>query len=459
MLNSKYLKKIAKAWLKHQGKLAKQSKGLVNVENALCYFEGSMVFDLSYLKVSAVKCICRWFCYLVANKKHINLSFKLFKKLLSSSELNITSEMELVIAVDSWIKNDYKQRKKFAKELIKQIRIPLLSKACLENLLAGYSSFSNCEESKRYINKAIYDKPINTYDRNSINHQARYCSQKKFEIVLSEEHNLYKLYDRNSFGANKRVENLLELDSSTYKSVFINGVIYLIGSDFIYSYSTLKKKFIEKKSLGRKRISLYASICNFMGKINIVGGFHAKGRRLTIYDPNLDTWEERAEMSVNKIEVGVSVFCGKLVVTGGSIRDQRQRQRMTNTVEVYDHFSNSWSPMPPLLREKCRHDSVSIGNKLYVISFINSCEVFDYFSNVFVLIQNRMPHLGWWLSKVNCLSIGKKIVVFKSRSIYKYAKFNVEKQKWSKVDVPTSKKKKSEQQLQFNCNCIKSPVY
>ena len=173
-------------------------------------------------------------------------------------------------------------------------------------------------------------------------------------------------------------------------------------------------------------------------------------------------------MSVHKSDVAFSVFCGKLVVTGGCIRDQRQVKHLTNTVEVYDHFSNSWSPMPPMLEQKCSHDSVSIGSKLYVISNRSSSEVFDYFSNVFARIQKRMPRSGWFWSNVKCLSIGNKIVAFSSNHLYKYAEFDVEKQEWSEVDDQKwsrmvegrrSRMVGKEEDLQFWYSCIKSPMY
>ena len=226
MFNSEVMKDVAKDIIESS----------INVENAFFVFEGSILFNLPRLKVSALKCIFRWFSYLVSNKKHYDLKFDSFRSLLFSSALDITSEMEVVIAADSWIKHDYKQRNKFAKELIKQIRLPLLSKACLENQLADYSSFSNCEESKRYINNAIDNKPLNTYNTNFIGHQARYCSQENFEIVLSEKHNLYKVNNRKSYEVSKEVQNLLQFDFRAYKSIYINGVVYLFGSYFIYSY-------------------------------------------------------------------------------------------------------------------------------------------------------------------------------------------------------------------------------
>ena len=49
------------------------------------------------------------------------------------------------------------------------------------------------------------------------------------------------------------VDCLLELYSSIYKSTLINGVIHLVGSNFMYSYSTLTKQLVDKKSLGIKK--------------------------------------------------------------------------------------------------------------------------------------------------------------------------------------------------------------
>ena len=109
--------------------------------------------------------------------------------------------------------------------------------------------------------------------------------------------------------------------------------------------------------------------------------------------------------------------------------------------------------MPSMIEEKSFHDSVSIENKLYVISYESCCEVFDYFSNVFVLIRNRMPPFGW--SGVKCLSIGNKIIAFSVRRLHKYAEFDVEKQEWSEVfEIPSLRGEDHSY-----CSCIKSPMY
>ena len=165
----------------------------------------------------------------------------------------------------------------------------------------------------------------------SLGYQARYCNQEIFGIMLNVGYNSYKLDNKKSYDAIKRLLSSLNLDYITYKIIFINGVIRLIGYHFICSYSTLTNELNGKKRLSRKHINQHACICNFMGKINIVGGWHAGGEKLKIYDPKSDTSEKRAEMSVRRIDVAFSVFCGKLVVTGGCSRDDRHVQHLTNS--------------------------------------------------------------------------------------------------------------------------------
>ena len=183
-------------------------------------------------------------------------------------------------------------------------------------------------------------------------------------------------------------------------------------------------------------------------KINIVGG-----GRLTIYDPNSNTWEQRAEKSVHRISAAMTVFCGKVVVSGGVLIERSHHP--TNTVECYDHASNAWLPMPPMLEGRNSHGSVSIRSKLYIISNHDQvCEQFDFFSNVFVRVQNSMPNNYLMSTDVNCVSIGNNIIAFIGFSLEKYVVYDTEKQEWSEMFENTFVRK-----YNLNCSCMKLPVF
>ena len=66
------------------------------------------------------------------------------KKILFSSEIYITSELEVFTAANDWISFKLNKRKKFAKSLLMKMRFPLLSDPSLKHLL-GYSICKNDE--------------------------------------------------------------------------------------------------------------------------------------------------------------------------------------------------------------------------------------------------------------------------------------------------------------------------
>ena len=94
------------------------------------------------------------------------------KDLLSNSGLKISTEIETFYAGHFWIKHNPKVRSKFAKELIKLVRLPLLSYAALILLLKKESSFTKCFRSKNYLKNVINNVPkksINTFSNESQN--------------------------------------------------------------------------------------------------------------------------------------------------------------------------------------------------------------------------------------------------------------------------------------------------
>ena len=82
---------------------------------------------------------------------------------------------------------------------------------------------------------------------------------------------------------------------------------------------------------------------------------------------------------------GCSVFRGNIVVSGGT----NQVSGELNTVESYNVFADSWSPMPSMINSKIDHSLVVVKNKLFVIAKeINSCEYFDNDCKKFFVLKS-----------------------------------------------------------------------
>ena len=122
----------------------------------------------------------------MTNQKHLDLDFRAFKKICKSSELNITSEMELVHAIKNWINYVKIRRSSLTINLLRTIRLPLLSDAAKNKLLLRKSVFSKSYRCINYIQSSLSFKNQLYVDATSVNLQHRYCSQENFNVVLSD---------------------------------------------------------------------------------------------------------------------------------------------------------------------------------------------------------------------------------------------------------------------------------
>ena len=108
-------------------------------------------------------------------------------KLISSSNILITSEIEVFDALDAWISHKLEERSKFAKSLLLQVRFPLLSDCALEYMLNKDSSFKQVEECRTITNDVLNNK-FNYFRKPKSYVTIRYCSQpvSTFKELLSK---------------------------------------------------------------------------------------------------------------------------------------------------------------------------------------------------------------------------------------------------------------------------------
>ena len=246
-------------------------------------FESVMLFYQLYPHFSIFHCafefIERWFCLITEKQMHLDLPVYFFKRVLSSSGLNITSELEVFKAAVSWINKNSKQRRTLAKGLIKKIRLPLLSCAALSKLLKKESPFSQCAESRKYIEKANNDKTVSKFDHDQ-NCQARYCSQDKFDIIIClNTHRLFNYHTIQKLMVNKLTKLPCALRITDTEEIFdvwavvsINEMMYILCKKFIHSFSFFTKKWAEKINCLKHIRSRGNCACNFMGRLFVFGG-------------------------------------------------------------------------------------------------------------------------------------------------------------------------------------------
>ena len=94
-----------------------------------------------------------------------------------------------------------------------------------------------------------------------------------------------------------------------------------------------------------KRVASSASLVS--GKIYVIGGWNYVGSNIVTYgnvweyDPATDTWDDttRMDMPTPRAYLSTNVIDGKIYAFGGS-----NETTALSTVEVYDPFTNTWTP-------------------------------------------------------------------------------------------------------------------
>ena len=425
----------------------------IKIKNVAAIYNFSHLFNSSNVSKLSLQFIELCFQMLVDSTSFLELEFKLVSKILSSSELNIDSEMEVFNAIVLWLGHN-EEHSKYAKGLILKVRLSLLSDPALKLITEKISCFI---DDFAFINEVITvkNKGLNLKYMKTL---SRYCTHNNFNIFFCGGKNLGSVVrDVYSIKAHKlkSVEKLPNLNEGRqwHEVVCIKGEIFVFGGKDIvdncitsiekYSSYTNAWEIIAK--LPVKRFKFCA--CSFMGNAYILGGFiQVETLNSCLMFTTADySWKEVAEMNESRCFASCVVFEGKIVVSGG------YNNRRLNTVEAYDHVANTWTNMPNMVEERYYHKSVAVKNKLFLIDGdrTKTCEVYDSTCKKFVLLKTPNNCLVNYKNLEAVITIGSKLYVFHERKSTCLT-YDIENDTWSEESCEINK-------ILLNFSCAKLP--
>ena len=416
--------------------LYKAVEGKINTNYVAALYNFSQLFSSSNASKPPLQFIECCFQMFVDSSSFLELDLKLISKVLSSSELNIDSEMQVFNAVVSWLGHNEK-RSKYAKYLFLKVGIFLLSDPALKLIKEKVSCII---DDFPFINKVIKEKNLGPHSK-SMKNVCRYCTHKNFNIFFCGGMSSFKVVrDVYSVKADelKTVKNLpiLKKCRQRHEVILIKGDIFVFGGidvgfkciTSIEKYSDFSIAWEIIAHLPDERVDFCVS--SYMGYAYVLGGCFQQEtiNSCLMFNPGDCSWKEVAEMNETRCYASCTVFEGKIVVSGGL-----NNNRSLTTVEAYDHVANTWTNMPNMIEERYHHKSVAVKNKLFIVGGIRtSCEVYDLNCGKFNLLkfikETIFEHLKY---PINVLSIKNKLYVFNG---YKknFLLYDVEKNDWSK---------------------------
>ena len=219
-----------------------------NVCFYISFVTNNSLHDSEIIKLFKKK-VDRWFCYISKEEKHLDLPYDIVKRICKSQNLKISSELEVLNFIDAWIKHNQVKRSKYTLDLLKTIKLPLLTVTALNQILKGKSSFSKCLKCQSHIKNAISNK--HNLDPTSDKCQSRYFNdesnymlvpQHKYLKSKIESYILLKFDEKNNSQVVSQIKPFYEIEAGMYND---ENVYYFI-TKFVY-------KKVKTNNLGGSR--------------------------------------------------------------------------------------------------------------------------------------------------------------------------------------------------------------
>ena len=429
-----------------KNKISEHLKNKISLLTVCTYFSLANRFKITSLAKETFYYFERCFTMVVETKSFIQIDFEDLRKILCSCKLQVDTELEVFNAANTWVNCNTAQRRKFTKDLLSKVRLPLLSKYALTYILdLEDSCFSSSDDCVATIKKCLENKNKSMRVKDSDYYKSRHCSQNMFKILV---------YGGYSIDADNKARDIkdvheVEFESLTtvkkhpsmieerraFNAVCVKGDVYILSDRLktfcIQKYSPATNTWEKAADMYGNR-KLFFSACSFMDSIFAVGCLELgckngiKPEFCLEFSTRDRTWREIARMEEKRVKAACAVFEGRVVVSGGHYQGLESR-----TVEAYDHIADEWSRMPCMSEARSSHGCVAVGSKLFVIGgcIDLASEMFESVSNQFVAVKRNFI-VPDEFNFVQVHSIGRKFRVFGNhrRTVWCY---DVDKEEWS----------------------------
>lgn len=325
----------------------------------------------------------------INSEEFLSLPFEEMAKLLAREDLNVRSEEQVYEAVMKWIKKDVEDRKVFLPNLLKNVRLVLLSPQYLCDRVCNDGLIRNSLACRDLIDevKNYFLLPERRMNYTGVYTKPRRCSEAAGQI--------YAIGGLTSSGEALSTVEKLDLLNSTWYScnsmmtlrtrvgvAVLDGKLYALGGydgndrlSTVEFFDPEEDVWCKTSSMNTRRSALGASTLN--GNIFVSGGYdgHMSLHTVEFFNPETKHWRFTSPMTTLRSAAGMVTLGGKLFVAGG-----HNGLQIFNSVECFDPQLNTWTSMAAMQSRRCRVGVVAVDGCLYACggydgnTFLNSLE-------------------------------------------------------------------------------------
>lgn len=305
------------------------------------------------LKEAAQRFCFEHFVELSEHEEFLMMDYCHLLSLVSSPDIIIDDERQVYDCIMRWVRYDIVCREIHLPELMKELRLPMMSPAFLTEVV----------EAEDLIKK---------------NHQCR--------DLIDEAKNYHLTVNRVIPESPRMMKYNLRMSprKSTAGVLFVVGGRGSSGDPFKSTecFDLRNSRWFSVADMTTKRRHVGVTVAN--GKVYAVGGFDGKEHLNTmeVFDPQTNKWTPATPMNRCRRGLGVIKLGGPIYAIGGL-----DDSTCFSDVERYDPNSNSWSSVQPMRSARGGVAVAVLNGLIYAIggndgsSTLNSCECYDPYLN------------------------------------------------------------------------------
>ncbi|CAK1552064.1 unnamed protein product [Leptosia nina] len=250
--------------------------------------------------------------------------------LLSSEQLKVDSEAQVLYPALKWLEHDPATRRRHCFDVLNHVRLPLISPQILDSAIKTVQdpSIAVALKTVRVDMKSGRGALV------SLSAEPRARSRRMLVIVGGTCH-----------------------DSAPHTPLTTDNILFSA-----LKFDLHKREWEDLAPMGVARIQ--PGVATLSGRVYAVGG--EQGSQILangeVYDPQLDKWSDISPMKEARCEFGLTAWNGNLYAFGGWVGSD-----MGSSVEVYDPISDEWTLVGHMPEPRFGMGVVTFEGMIYVV--------------------------------------------------------------------------------------------
>ncbi|XP_077997175.1 kelch-like protein 9 [Glandiceps talaboti] len=345
----------------------------VAIDNCLLIYQMAQTFHLSDVHRVTYNFLMRHFKE--ASEGFLQLPFSDLKGFLSSNDICGCTELDLFEIAAEWIRHGGEERLPLAKQLMENIRFPLMRPFDLANRVRAVDFMTEDKECMNLLLEAFtyQSMPFHQHLQQSIRTQIRTSEETLVTLggYKGKPSEKVMAYCSN----NKHIE-LMPMQMGVYyhNVTVMDGYLYCVGGQNVkdtagkeavcaaFRYDPRFNEWMKIAHLQEPRCRFHLSALD--GRLYAVGGKNARGQVNTVecYTPCENRWAFVAPLDEPRNAHAGTIYQHELYVSGGW-----SNGRYTDCLQCYNPASNTWQTKSCMHTRRGWHGMCMVDDMLYVM--------------------------------------------------------------------------------------------